>query len=86
LKSVLDTAFAGSGAFEIELSDIVTRAAWRPADPNDPVRYRSLCLGHQRLADELPARLLHGPAPTTGVGPGEALTEVGVFVFVAHRL
>ena len=46
LKSVLDTAFGGD-AFEIELSEIVTRSASRPA--TDRIRYRSLCLGHERV-------------------------------------
>jgi hypothetical protein len=91
LLSVLEAAFAGRAAFRIELAEIATRSAWRPRLPGAP-RYRSLCLGHQRIADELPARLLDPararPArPGVAAGPEEdALTEVGVFVCAARRV
>jgi SAM-dependent methyltransferase len=83
LKSVLDTAFAAHGAFEVERSEIVTASARRPSTPEAAgVRYRSLCLGHERVSDTLPTRLLTaGPPPADG----EMLVEVGVFVFVARR-
>jgi hypothetical protein len=79
LKSVLDSGFGGD-AFEIELSEIVTRAAGRPAA--DEIRYRSLCLGHERVMTERPARLLAGATAASG---GDLLVEVGVFAFVARR-
>src|SRR4029077_13078642 len=82
LKSVLDTAFAESGAFEIELSEIVTRSANRPST-DAKVRYRSICLGHERGLDARPERLLTASA---GAPPDETLVEAGAFVFVARRL
>jgi SAM-dependent methyltransferase len=78
LKSVLDTAFAH--AFEIETSAVVTRAATRPAP--DAIRYRSLCLGHERVMSERAARLL---APSIDVRDGDLLVETGVYVFVARK-
>ena len=81
-KSVLDTAFAGSGAFEIELSEVVARSAGQPSTKAG-VRYRSLCLGHERVLDALPTRLL---TASPAVPPGETLVEAGAFVFVARRL
>jgi SAM-dependent methyltransferase len=79
LKSVLDTAFAGGG-FEIELSGIVTRAAIGPDER--AVRYRSLCLGHERVLADRPARLLtEAPAAPDG----HTLIEAGLFAFVARR-
>jgi SAM-dependent methyltransferase len=79
LKSVLDTAFAG-GAFEIELSGIVARAATGPAD--GAARYRSLCLGHERVLTERPARLL---TDAPAAPDGRPLIEAGLFAFVARR-
>jgi SAM-dependent methyltransferase len=82
LKSILDTTFAESGAFEVEASAIVARAAAAPR--TDPaVRYRSLCVGHQRILDALPARLLADDAPATT--DDETLVEAAMFVFVARR-
>jgi SAM-dependent methyltransferase len=78
LKSVLDTAF--DGAFEIEESGIVVRAASRPA--TDDIRYRSLCLGHERVMTAPPARRL---AAVPAAAPAELLLEAGVFAFVARR-
>jgi len=89
LLSVLETSFRESGAFEVEEARIVARAAWRARSPEDAatVRYRSLCLGHQRILDELPSRLLAGTAPPReGAAQGAILVEAGVFVFVARRL
>jgi SAM-dependent methyltransferase len=86
-KSVLDTSFTESGAFEIELSDIVARSLWKPSAEAGGVRYRSLCVGHQRILDALPGRLLTSAAraPNEGLLDG-TLVEAGVFVFVARRL
>jgi SAM-dependent methyltransferase len=90
LASQLETSFRDSGAFAIERSQIATRAAWRARPPGDTVLYRSLCVGHQRIADELPRRLLTSAAAARvaaeGMPAGEALVEAGVFVFVARRL
>jgi SAM-dependent methyltransferase len=86
LQSVLDTAFRESGAFQIELSEIVVRSAWSPRAGDRSVRYRSLCLGHQRVMDVLPNRLLTGGQPAGGdAPPHEMLMEAGVFVFAARR-
>ncbi len=91
LASVLDTLFKESGAFRVELSEIVTRSAWRPAgDAQDAPRYRSLALGHERVMAELPARLLdesaRRPPPGIDAGAGATLVEAGVYAFVATRL
>lgn len=89
LKSILDTSFTESGAFDVELSDIVTRSVWKPAADAGGMRYRSLCVGHQRLLDALPARLLDAAAPAPSEvnddARNESLVEAGVFVFVARR-
>ena len=83
LLSVLQASFTGAG-FTIELSEIVTRAVRRPArDDERGLRYRSLCLGHERLEDELPRRLLTGAAEPPAAR--EILVEAGVFAFVARR-
>ena len=54
-----------------------------------PPRYRSLCVGHQRLQDDFPPRLLTSDAAArvagAAVGGDETLTELGVYVFVAQR-
>jgi hypothetical protein len=82
LQSVLAASFTTAG-FTIELSEIVARAARRPArDDEGAIRYRSLCLGHERLESELPRRLLTGAPETPGAG--EILVEAGVFAFVAR--
>ena len=84
LQSVLQASFAAAG-FTIELSEIVARAVRRPArDDERAVRYRSLCLGHERLESALPRRLLT-EATADVPAPGEILVEAGVFVFVARR-
>ena len=83
LQSVLQAGFTAAG-FTIELSEIVARAARRPArDDERGIRYRSLCLGHERLESALPRRLL---TEATGIRPraGEILVEAGVFAFVAR--
>ena len=56
----------------------------RPAaDDEKTIRYRSLCLGHERLEGALPRRLLAGaPEPPRD---GDILVEAGVFAFVARR-
>ena len=84
LQSQLKTTFAGAG-FEIELSEIVARAIRRPAAADEKtIRYRSLCVGHERLEDALPRRLL--AAERLDPGPGDIVVEAGVFVFVARRV
>jgi hypothetical protein len=83
LQSVLRTSFAGAG-FEIELSEIVARAIRRPAaDDEKTIRYRSLCVGHERLESDLPRRLL--AAEPIDPTPGDIVVEAGVFAFVARR-
>jgi hypothetical protein len=86
LASVLEASFRDAGTFDVEHARIETAASWGPAAPADgAVRYRSLCLGHQRISDELPRRLLDESARTPPSGGGDALVEAGVFVFVARR-
>jgi SAM-dependent methyltransferase len=89
LQSVLETLFRESGGFRVELSGIITRSRWVPWGTREP-RYRSLCVGHQRILDELPERLLTESAAQRSrlAGPpaNETLIEVGVFVFVAARI
>jgi SAM-dependent methyltransferase len=89
LQSVLQTAFRESDAFRIQLNELRTAATWRPREATIAARYRSLCLGHQRIFDDFPPRLLTTAAQarldTDGVPPDEVLVEAGVFVFVAVR-
>lgn len=86
LQSILETAFGDGGPFHVERSAIVTRAAWAKGGAR---RYRSLCLGHQRLQDDFPSRFLTADAATRvasgGILDDETLTELGVYVFVAVR-
>jgi SAM-dependent methyltransferase len=89
LASVLETAFKDSGAFRVELSEIVTRSAWRPRGNTDRgPTYRSLALGHERVLGDLPARLLDesARAPPTHAGSDETLVELGAYLFVATRI
>ena len=75
------TSFAAAG-FAVELSEIVARAIRRPAaDDEKTLRYRSLCVGHERLEGELPRRLLAGRPSRRR--DGDILVEAGVFAFVA---
>ena len=84
LQSLLGASFAAAG-FAIELSEIVARAIRRPAaDDEKALRYRSLCLGHERLESELPRRLL--AAVREPPSDGDILVEAGVFAFIARRL
>ena len=72
-------------AVAVELSEIVARASRRPAgDGEQTIRYRSLCVGHERLESALPRRLLSAPAPEPPAA-GEVLVEAGVFAFVARK-
>jgi len=80
LQSLIETTFTDSGAFDIERSEITTAHAIGPAEPG--IVYRSLCLGHQRLLDHLPARRLTNAAAAPA---GGTLIEVGVYVFAARR-
>jgi hypothetical protein len=83
LQSVVSATFAAAG-FTIELSEIVARAIRRPAaDDEKAIRYRSLCVGHERLEAELPRRLL--AAVREPPSDGDILVEAGVFAFVARR-
>ncbi len=84
LQSLLATSFAGAG-FAIELSEIVAAAGRRPAAGDETaIRYRSLCVGHERLESAPPRRRLtaEGAEPPAA---GEILVEAGVFAFVARR-
>jgi SAM-dependent methyltransferase len=90
LQSVLETCFRENDLFRIECNEIVTRSMWRAESPPGGLPpYLSLCLGHQRLLDALPERLLNESArtpPQVASRPaGRTLTEVGAFVFVAVR-
>jgi SAM-dependent methyltransferase len=83
LQSLLATTFTAAG-FTVELSEVVARAIRRPAaDDEREIRYRSLCVGHERLESELPRRLLAAvrEPPTDG----DILVEAGAFAFVARR-
>jgi SAM-dependent methyltransferase len=83
LQSVLGARFTAAG-FVVELSEIVARAVRRPAaDDEKAIRYRSLCVGHERLESELPRRLL--VAVREPPSDGDILVEAGVFAFVARR-
>jgi SAM-dependent methyltransferase len=83
LQSLLVATFAAAG-FTIELSEIVARAIRRPAAEDEKsIRYRSLCVGHERLEAELPRRLL--AAVREPPSDGDILVEAGVFAFVARR-
>ena len=85
LASVLETSFRQSGAFRVLLCEIRTKAAWRPALLDDTTRYRSLCVGHQRIMDQIPHRLLAtSETAARPPPPDEVLVEVGVFAFVAE--
>ena len=84
LQSVLAASFAGAG-LAIELSEIVAAAVRRPAASDETsIRYRSLCVGHERLESAPPRRLLAG-APAEPPATGDILVEAGVFAFVARR-
>jgi len=84
LQSLLQAEFTAAG-FAIELSEIVARAIRRRATADEQaIRYRSLCVGHERLESAPPHRLLSSPAPEPPA-PGEILVEAGVFAFVARK-
>lgn len=92
LQSVLESSFRNSPHFRVERSAIVARASWQEPSPGQPKRYRSLCLGHQRIMDEFPSRFLcaeSGPEVRRRGDGGEldagALVEAAAFVFVATR-
>jgi SAM-dependent methyltransferase len=83
LQSLLAASFTAAG-FVIELSAIVARAARRPANADERgLRYRSLCLGHERLESAQPRRRLTDAADEPP--PGEILVEAGLFAFVARK-
>jgi len=84
LQSVLAANFTSAG-FTIELSEIVATAIRRPAAPDEQAfRYRSLCVGHERLESAFPRRLLAGLSAEPPA-PGDILVETGVFAFVARK-
>jgi hypothetical protein len=86
LQSLLATSARDAG-FDVELSEIVTRAVVRPRllPEEAGLRYRSLCAGHQRLLDAPPKRLLAPAAELPAAGGDDILVEAGMFVFVATR-
>jgi SAM-dependent methyltransferase len=91
LQSLMETSFRESDAFRVERSAIITRSMWRPVavPPERLVRYQSLCLGHQRLLDTFPERLMTESARDElirGVPHDKMLIEAGAFVFVASRV
>src|SRR5205814_9292580 len=84
LQSLLQAEFTAAG-FTIELSEIAARAVHRPAAADEQaIRYRSLCVGHERLESAPPRRLLASPPPDAPP-PGEILVEAGLFAFVARK-
>jgi SAM-dependent methyltransferase len=93
LQSVIESAFRENPAFRIERSEVVKTAKWQPRPPG-PTRYRSLCVGHQRLLDAPPERLLSESERTrlsaegaaVASGSDQLLVELGVYVFVAERV
>lgn len=93
LQSVIESAFRESQAFRIERSEVVKTAKWQPRPPG-PTHYRSLCVGHQRVLDALPERLLSESARVRLSAEGAAvasssdqlLVELGVYLFVAERV
>jgi SAM-dependent methyltransferase len=93
LQSMIEAAFRENPAFRSERSEIVTKAKWQPRLAR-ATRYLSLCVGHQRVLDDFPERLLTESARAElmarrgalGSGPDELLVEVGVYVFVATRV
>jgi SAM-dependent methyltransferase len=89
LQSLIETAFRENEAFRIECSEIVTKSAWRTRGTTRLPRYQSLCLGHQRILDDFPERLLTESARKEvdkGGVEDRVLVEAGVFVFVARRV
>ena len=89
LQSVLETRFRENGAFRIEMSGIVSRSRFTPRRSDADVRYRSLCVGHQRVLDDLPRRLLVAAADgprAAALDSSQTLIEVGLFVFVAQKI
>jgi SAM-dependent methyltransferase len=92
LQSVIESAFRENPAFRIERSEVVKTAKWQSRPPG-PTRYRSLCVGHQRVLDAPPERLLSesaqarlGEAAAVASGSDQLLVELGVYVFVAERV
>ncbi|MEO8214982.1 MAG: class I SAM-dependent methyltransferase, partial [Myxococcales bacterium] len=95
LASVLQTTFANDGAFDVRMCELRTHLIRTtvPASDSSPL-YRSLCLGHQRVMERLPARMLTSPppeeTPAASVTPQTLtartnMTEAGVLIFVAER-
>jgi SAM-dependent methyltransferase len=82
---VMEAAFAKDARFEIEFSGMVKRAERRKTASADATRYRSLCVGHERVSERIPPRLLTGENTDRTVQPGSVLVETGVFVFAARR-
>jgi hypothetical protein len=92
LAQLLESTFSGDPDFRVLHSDLRTRWSWEPRTDGGAPLYRSLCLGHERMADELPRRLLSEEARRGAVLGGESdsleqrqLIEVGVHLFVAQR-
>jgi hypothetical protein len=89
LATTMAALFERGGHFERELNGLVTRAVVARAGTDDRFRYRSLCVGHERIAEQLPKRLLAAEArdrfATSSIPAGHMLIEAGVFVFVARR-
>ena len=88
-STTMASLFERGGHFERELNGLVTRSVVARAGTDDLVRYRSLCVGHERIAEQLPKRLLAAEArdrfATSSIPAGHMLIEAGVFVFVARR-
>jgi SAM-dependent methyltransferase len=82
LATRLQQAFERSG-FVVVDCDVNARSMVRDRPVGDPHIYRGNCVGHERLATELPAALLCPNAARPG--PGQQRIELGVFVFVARK-
>ncbi len=90
LSAVMETAFAKSGLFRTAFFDIVARSGWRPVAHGQTERYRSLCLGHERIRNDNPKRLLAASSrqdrASYDTRTDRVLIEAGVFVFVTQRI
>lgn len=78
--------FSPEVGFEVLASDVVTTSGPVAAPPESPFRYFSLCLGEMRQLPTLPPQRLDATALPEDPGEGQAVGELGMFVFVARRL
>jgi SAM-dependent methyltransferase len=86
LASVLQTTFSNDGAFDVSMCELRTHLTTTtdPTDESSPP-YRSLCLGHQRVMDRPPTRMLTAGPIANPISFGTHRTEAGLLIFVAVR-